>query len=495
MVKALTHIPTIQDCNSCHTNVNFADKTKFTHAGIAGNCESCHSGSYFVSANAKGKATPIPLTPHPVTTADCGACHAIGKGFLDGVFDHTGIVDNCASCHDGSGASTTKLSVPTGTTHVATTQDCSICHIPGTFKTIVFNHAQIVDNCTSCHDGSGASTTKLSVLPPKVHLTTVEDCSVCHNTTAFAGARFDHTGIIDNCASCHDGLIALGKNGTHVPTGDDCSVCHTTAGMIPATFTHTGIVNNCVSCHDGNLATGKTLTHVATTSDCGLCHTVPSLKIIANGATNGWIPAGFDHSGISNNTRCDSCHGVTSTGKDQKTNPLHWDTSLDCRVCHTTSTFLGGTWTHEPTSQGTCDTCHTPFNGTNGGARDKSSAINHINTSSQCDQCHTTQAWAPTSFTHDLTMLTQDGYPGDHLRNPPCSSCHGNSVGPIPTYPSNSYVKILQNGEANADPYCAACHANNFDRKGDHNGGENGTVEQNKDCSEAGCHRVNDDGF
>jgi len=46
-------------------------------------------------------------------------------------------------------------------------------------------------------------------------------------------------------------------------------------------------------------------------------------------------------------------------------------------------------------------------------------------------------------------------------------------------------------------PFCAACHAGDFTRKGRHNGGENGTVEQNKDCSGggSGCHRVSDSEF
>jgi hypothetical protein len=46
-------------------------------------------------------------------------------------------------------------------------------------------------------------------------------------------------------------------------------------------------------------------------------------------------------------------------------------------------------------------------------------------------------------------------------------------------------------------PYCAACHANDFRRKGRHIGGENGTVEQNKDCSGGGrgCHSVSNSDF
>jgi len=493
------HVPTTQDCHLCHSNVNFADTTQFTHAGISGNCESCHNGTYYsvgVGPKAKGKANPTPAITHTITTSDCGSCHAIGKGFTDGKFDHTGIVNNCASCHDGPSATGPVKNLG----HVVTQQDCSICHVPGTFKTTVFNHDQIVSGCVSCHDGSGAKTTKLSVPPPRVHVSTTKDCYECHNKIKFAGATYDHT-VINNdtsiiCASCHDGAVARGKDGTHVPTGDDCRLCHETTGMKPARFYHTGINNNCTSCHDGIFASDKKIGHVATTLDCGSCHSVPKAGIIANGPTNGWIPA--THVAVANGTRCDSCHGDggTATGTITKTNPVHWafnTPQFDCRDCHTTAGFKPGKWLHsknniDNNSVNNCDSCHSPA----GGARDKTTAPGgHITTTSQCDECHTTTAWAPAVFSHDPNKLTQDGYPGDHNAAPPCGSCHGNSIGPITNYPSTlTYLKPLQSGEINPNPYCAACHEGNFKPNGDHNGGSNGTVKQNQNCASSGCHNV-----
>ena len=459
LLKSSTHIPTGQDCHSCHSNSDFKDRTQFTHDGITGNCTSCHNGNYFDSANAKGKDYPLPTKTHPITTTDCGACHGVGNGFTDGGFDHTGTIDNCSSCHgDGQPGATTKKHP----THVTTTQDCSVCHVPGTFVTAVFNHTGIVDNCASCHDGSVPTATIKSA----DHLPTAVDCSSCHNTTAFVGARFDHQGTVSDCASCHNGTIALGKDGNHVPTSKDCSVCHKTTGFIPGTFDHTGIVDNCASCHDGFLAKGKTTDHVQTLADCGLCHT-----------PTGFIPATFDHSAVSINTRCDSCHGVTSTGKDKKTNPAHWATSFDCRSCHTTSTFLSGTWQHDSNSAGNCDSCHSAV----GGAKPKPSS-GHISTNLQCDACHTTAAWAPTNFAHD----PQGNYPGDHRVNYTCSRCHGSVITTPFVYPFSTYA-----------PDCAACHKNDFDSESDHNGGKSGTVAQNQDCTGGGrgCHKVSDSGF
>lgn len=477
LIKAASHVPTSQDCHSCHPNINFADKTKFTHKGITGNCESCHDGNYYVSAGAKGKTNPPPTNTHPVTTTDCGACHGIGNGFLDGGFDHSGTVDNCSSCHGDNapapptGAVTRKSSFPG---HVVTTQDCSICHIPGTFKTAVFNHDQIVKDCVSCHEDPGATAT---VKPNPGHVVTSKDCYECHNKNKFAGAQYDHTGIVSNCASCHDGVIALGKDGTHVPTGDDCSVCHVTTGMKPATFDHAGIINNCVSCHDGTLATGKTTDHVTTTLDCGSCHTVPSKVIVANGPTNGFIPASFDHSGVSNNTRCDSCHGVSSKPKSND----HWVTSFDCRDCHSTITFLGGTWKHDGNATNNCDSCHNNTSpAPNGGAKAKPNT-GHINTNLQCDSCHTTARWSPTNFVHD----PKGNYPGDHRQATNCVDCHGNTVTTPFVYRSPPPLA----------PFCAGCHENDFEPKGDHIGGKGGTVLQNRNCGNSGCHKTGDSAF
>ena len=449
-IKAVDHLPTTQDCDVCHTNDAFSPSI-FSHSGITGNCISCHDGNN-VTVGARG-TTPT----HPATSGqDCGVCHNT-VSFADATFDHTGRVVNCVECHgdNATGAVTKK-----GIDHVTTAEDCSLCHVPGTFVNAVFDHTGIVDNCASCHEGSEAIATVKHI----DHLPTTEDCSVCHVPTVFADARFDHQGIVDNCASCHDGVTARGKAPppNHVPTNGDCSDCHQTTGFVPGIFDHVGIVDNCSSCHDGAFAIGKTSSHLPTDQDCAVCHT-----------TSSFIGAGFNHTGIVNN--CESCHdGVTALGKDAKINPVHIDTALDCHSCHTTATFIGGTWTHDSTSVGNCDQCH---NNTVGGTPKPQG---HLNTTVQCDECHSTNGWAPSIFSHDL----QGNYPGNHSIDPGCNVCHGPSIDLPFNYTFDQYA-----------PFCAACHANDFDRVGGHIGGENGTVEQNKNCAGSGCHRVSDSTF
>lgn len=461
IIKAPEHLPTNQDCYLCHTITSFVPGI-FAHTGITGNCASCHDGNVNnVAAGALGKAQAA--NPHPATTADCGACHAIGNNFTDGTFDHTGIVNNCSSCH-GDNPTGTPVGPMKNPGHLPTTQDCSICHVPGTFTSAVFDHTGIVNNCASCHNGTNATG-----LTP-THLDTQgRDCSVCHNTMAFAGARYDHTGITNGCATCHDGATARGKTPppNHVPTNGDCSDCHQTTGFLPATFDHIGIVDNCSSCHDTGFATPKSASHIATAQDCSVCHN-----------TRTFVGAVFDHTGIVSG--CDTCHdGSAAKGKDAAV-PAHLATSLDCYHCHTTSTFVGGTWVHDANTAGQCDTCHSP----GGGATAKPGG--HLSTTVQCDVCHTTNSWAPTSFSHSPS----GGYPGDHRRDPGCTGCHGSPIDDTLPYPHPEYAPPTRN-----EVYCAACHAGDFERKGDHIGGENGTVEQNKDCAGSGCHRVNSSEF
>ena len=458
LTKGASHLPTAQDCDLCHTVAGFGPPTRFAHVDITGDCASCHSGNPdFELLGARGK-TPSP--PHPATTADCADCHNT-VNFADAFVDHSApaiLAVRCDSCHNGIDA-TGKNAAPG---HVTTSEDCSVCHLAGgAFTPAVFDHSGIVDNCASCHNGVDATGTTAKTNPPHIPIT--QDCSVCHTPTLFANARFEHQGIVDNCAGCHDGFTATGKGTFHVPTSDDCGSCHVTTGFLPARFDHVGIVDNCAACHAAGFATPKSIDHVATTQDCGVCHN-----------TGAFVPATFDHTGIVDN--CASCHdGNTATGMADAV-PPHLPTSLDCHFCHVTATFVGGGWVHDASTANNCDSCHAA----GGGATPKS--LGHLNTTEQCDQCHTTTSWAPSSFSHD----PGGNYPGDHRRNPGCNACHGTTISSTIPWPFTRYA-----------PFCAACHANSFESEGAHNGGRNGTVEQNKDCSGGGrgCHRVSDSEF
>jgi len=484
------HLPTNQDCYFCHHfDVSAPDwltsgQSDFAHTGISGNCSSCHNGNY-TAMGALGKTSVA--SGHPDTTADCGACHTHadiapnGVSFLNYFVDHSGIVNNCgqSGCHDSaSTAGTYAASSSHGPTNG---NDCELCHTAGVaWVPAVFDHSNITRStrCDSCHNGVNATGTDAKVNPPHIPLSNGQDCRDCHNTTSFAGATFNHQGITGNCSECHNGVTATGKPTNHVPTNDDCVNCHQTTGFLPATFDHTGIVDNCASCHDGVFATGKqdAVNHIQTTQDCGVCHN-----------TTAFFPATFDHTGIVDNCSRSGCHDGSGNGITYKP-ATHLATTLDCANCHTTATFVGGTWVHDASTAGRCLDCHV----TGGGATPQPTT-NHFVTGPgvQCDACHTTNSWADQgTFDHCPNTNANNNrcgdYPGDHRAGKAaCLDCHrSNSATPV-TYPNDPQYA----------PFCAGCHAGRFRRTGEHHGGSNGTVAQNKDCGESGCHRVNANGF
>ncbi|HYA50654.1 MAG TPA: hypothetical protein VEG33_05745, partial [Streptosporangiaceae bacterium] len=149
---------------------------------------------------------------------------------------------------------------------------CQQCHADGIYagKSI---------NCVSCHQQDYNATTN----PGHQAAGFPTDCSVCHTTTAWTGALFDHnatqfplTGahLTVPCQQCHGDGVYVGKstacvschlqdynattNPAHQAAGfpTDCATCHNTTGWAGATFNHTWFNPNhqgaggvCTECH------------------------------------------------------------------------------------------------------------------------------------------------------------------------------------------------------------------------------------------------------
>jgi hypothetical protein len=223
---------------------------------------------------------------------------------------------------------------------------------------------------------------------------------------------------------------------------------------IPAGFDHSGVTGTCSTCHNGATATGKPPTHVATTAQCDSCH-----------STTAWIPAGFDHSAVTGT--CSTCHnGATATGKP----PTHIATTAQCDNCHSTTAWIPAGFDHSIVT-GSCSTCH---NGTTATGK----PVTHFGTTLQCDECHSTTAWIPFKFTH-----SSPDYPGNHSGGVLCIDCH-QSNNQTATWTFGAYK-----------PDCAGCHAGNF-KPDPHKKYEvpttaRYTVSELRDCSGA-CHIYTD---
>jgi hypothetical protein len=222
---------------------------------------------------------------------------------------------------------------------------CEYCHQRGVFK-------GTPRTCAGCHNtGSRVSSTTR----PINHVATTTDCELCHTQYNFAPVvRMDHTAALGTCFSCHNGVLAMGKNPGHVPSDNNCDSCHTTNAFNPARMQHANLVqrlaNNCRTCHSGVQAATMPRSHIPTTQQCGDCH-----------GTLTWLPARFDHAGIMAN--CQSCHnGATATGKVAN----HMTTTLDCSTCHHYPAWTPVRFTHtsaeypgDHRSISECTACHT----------------------------------------------------------------------------------------------------------------------------------------
>ncbi|MCW8924431.1 MAG: hypothetical protein OQK69_12540, partial [Gammaproteobacteria bacterium] len=205
-------------------------------------------------------------------------------------------------------------------------------------------HTSYPSQCSECHDGRFAAPVgPLETVPPKsgIHPATSNLCQACHTTFGFDIQNFvDHSQVLDNCSSCHNGIVATGKSEFHTATTAECSDCHNTASFLELDVTgqydHTGISSGCVRCHNGATAIGSPTSQIHIdnpVTDCSSCH-----------STSNFADAYPDHSNFKiDGTRCDSCHGLTAQGPKSG----HPEMSVDCGACHSIKQFnLGGVFNH-----------------------------------------------------------------------------------------------------------------------------------------------------
>jgi hypothetical protein len=348
--------PANQACSVCHiaapTNYATLASNTVLHTGIASSCITCHGApnaakpvyaTNFTPKAASGLSPPhIPSAATPCESCHTGAPFATFSGTTMSSAKHTQLLAHtggtCDQCHDASTLAFYGVSNlqhrPNG--HHAG-QDCNGCHgtnnwsnaqvrktaaAPAATKTTV----GIVANTGLA--GRSANTGLLSQSGVQLRGGLVGGiagsaalATGSTGTTSMPGiTRVNHAGVVANCFSCHNGVLATGKGPLHIASNNTCENCHTTFAWMPAHFDHRGVTATCVSCHNGVTAPGKPTRHIQTNQDCSACH-----------GTIAWAPANFNHLGI--NATCQSCHnGVAATAK-----PIgHIPTTLDCGSCHST---------------------------------------------------------------------------------------------------------------------------------------------------------------
>jgi hypothetical protein len=474
------------ECSKCHINGNYSTTSK--------ECVSCHQSNYDATTDPKHSSANFPLT--------CEDCHTTNPGWQPAQYKqhdsqfpiysgkHNQQWNKCSECHPNSG----NYAIYTCTTcHAHNQQDMNDKH--SGVNGYQYNDAA----CLACHPtGSAAggfdhNTTKF----PLTGGHTTVACSSCH-TSGYAG-----TSTV--CSDCHTSNYNQTTNPNHtaISIPNTCETCHTTnPGWKPATFpthdnyypltgAHATNANNCDACHNGNYnntpktcdgchmsnynqTTNPNHSTVGISTACADCHTTnPGWKPATFTQHNNYYPLTGAHSTIptcedchkgnynSTPNTCDACH---LTNYNQTTNPNHNAIGIttSCETCHTTNpgwkpaafpthnnyyviagahvaiadncaACHNGNYTSTPN---TCEGCHmTNYNQTTNPAH--ASAQFPTN----CEMCHTQNAWTPSTFNHDGQYFPI--YSGKHLGQwTTCADCHTN--------PANYAVYT-----------CLSCHAHN----------------------------------
>ncbi len=409
---ALTGAHTSLQCAQCHVNNNYSL--------TSGACWNCHQTDYNGTTNPPHKAAGFPQ--------DCSQCHTT-TNWSGATFNHTttgfalvGVhaTTQCTQCHVNNNYSLTSAvcwnchqadyNSTTNPPHLAAgfPQDCTLCHGSSALNwtSATFNHsttgftltgAHLNLQCAQCHVNNNYSLTSSACWnchqadyngttnPPHQAAGFPQDCSLCHTTTDWSGATFNHatTGFtltgahlslqcnqchVNNnysltsgaCWNCHQADYNGTTNPPHQAAGfpQDCSMCHSTTDWSGATFNHpttplqlTGYhatmlaANQCSQCHVNNSYTN-------TPSDCWSCH-----QTDYNNTTNpNHAAAGFAHT-------CDSCHsfvdwtGAQYLAHDAAYFPIysgtHKNVWTQCSDCHTNSSNY---------AVFTCINCHAHSN-------------------------------------------------------------------------------------------------------------------------------------
>lgn len=432
------------DCYGCHQS-SFTGTTNPNHAagGFSHECQTCHTTSAWRPSTFSHAGTRFPLTGAHLSVA-CSDCHVNNR--------YQGLTTVCYDCH------TSNFTATTNPNHVAGNfnHDCTMCHSTTSWSGASFNHAQTNFPLTGAH----TSLACLSCHTGNNYQLVYTDCYQCHQAQYQGVTNPNHVagGFSHDCTQCHNanswGDATFNHNSTNFPltgahTTTPCQSCHV-GGNYQLTYT------DCYQCHQADYQRVTDPNHVAGgfSHDCTQCHN-----------TSSWDNPTFNHNstnfpltGAHTTTPCQSCHvggnyqlrysdcyqchqaqfqGVTDP------NHVAGNFSHNCTPCHSTTLWSPATFSHNSTNfpltgahaSATCQSCHiggnyqltytdcyqchqTQFT--------QPTNPNHVagNFGHNCTPCHTTNAWTPSTFSHNSTNFPLTGA----HQAVACNSCHINNV-------------------------------------------------------------------
>ena len=199
--KNINHIPTLEQCNACHSLQGFTIGAVMDHSVTTLPCSACHNNLL-----ASGQSTF-----HLKTSNNCAGCHGTSTWVPVLRFDHTETDQPCVTCHNS------RLATGKSPLHPETTDDCAKCHRTLAFRpAFVVNHQGLKETViicanSGCHDGITHSG-KLSN-----HIRSTNECGACHSKDLgqwTPPVKVDHAQIPNTKGRCRDCHLSIPGSST-----------------------------------------------------------------------------------------------------------------------------------------------------------------------------------------------------------------------------------------------------------------------------------------
>ena len=210
--KDTMKLPSSDKCLACHKSndrkrMNWAFSAH-SKAGVdCRNCHGVHSPDIHMKNEREFKGVNVGMWKSDAKSALCMTCHTDVAARMNMPSHHPvkegGL--SCVSCHDPHSGALPGLGDRNGlaglTGLTGKNEQCAKCH-QNVSGPKVFEHAPVVEDCTTCHNPHGSPNRRLLQLAQPMQ------CLQCHSVTANRHAR---AGVLNgaqmrNCTNCHSAI-------------------------------------------------------------------------------------------------------------------------------------------------------------------------------------------------------------------------------------------------------------------------------------------------
>ena len=190
--------PGSDNCLACHKSndhkrMNWAFSAH-SKAGVeCRNCHGVHSPDIHMKNGREFKGVNVGMWKSDAKSALCMTCHTDVAARMNMPSHHPvkegGL--SCVSCHDPHSGKQTALA--------GTNQQCAKCH-QNVSGPKVFEHAPVVEDCTTCHNPHGSPNRRLLQLAQPMQ------CLQCHSVASNMHGNPPRGAQLRGCTNCHSAV-------------------------------------------------------------------------------------------------------------------------------------------------------------------------------------------------------------------------------------------------------------------------------------------------